>query len=88
MAVIEGAWSTAAESNARTSELAEYDRMVRPSSTVNLQVGLHLLTINYLVCMTDTHSGQGIYIYDHTNRFVTKIKQLLMLSSPPLETSI
>jgi hypothetical protein len=52
--VTEGAWSTTAEGNARTAKLAGYDRMVRPSSTVNLQVGLHLLTINYLVCMTDT----------------------------------
>jgi hypothetical protein len=74
--VTEGAWSTTAEGNARTAKLAGYDRMVRPSSTVNLHVGLHLLTINYLVCMTDTPIGEGIYIYIQSHKLLSSCKML------------
>lgn len=59
LTVTEGAWSTAAEGNARNATLTGYDRLVRPNSTVNLQVGLHLLTINYLDIKHQTLSMTG-----------------------------
>ncbi|XP_071156570.1 neuronal acetylcholine receptor subunit non-alpha-2-like [Mytilus edulis] len=43
-------WTSESEKEARTNTVKDstYDRLVRPSDTVNLQIGLHLLTINFL----------------------------------------
>ncbi|XP_052091483.1 acetylcholine receptor subunit alpha-L1-like isoform X4 [Mytilus californianus] len=43
-------WTSDGEGSARTKTVkaAGYDRLVRPDETVNLQIGLHLLTINFL----------------------------------------